>query len=238
MKYLVLAFLLVGCSQEVAPIDVNNTHKSSASIQKISAIFHTATHEDVQKFYNALQYGYYFGIKDGQNEDMYMATILTEVGTNLVGVRESLNYSCDALPKIFSYYATNGGHNTDGRCNGHKANQELIANKAYSNRLGNGDIGTGDGWIFRGGGYAQTTGRYNYQLIANTVNHKLGTSYTAEDFANNIHKPYISSLGSMRYWLQVNAGSCETMKCVTNKWNKHTHTYKEREANYNMIKEL
>ena len=41
-------------------------------------------------------------------------------------------------------------------------NKQGIANRAYANRMSNGDEQSGDGWRFRGRGYIQLTGRANY----------------------------------------------------------------------------
>ena len=234
---LLLAFGLVACVNP-PEVSVPYTKQSYTSKSKLKTIFKTATPESINKFYESLQYGHNFGLVSKMNEDMYLATILTEVGTDLVGVRENLNYSCSSLKTMFSYYSKNGGYNDDGRCNNHDANQPAIGNKAYSNRLGNGGVSTGDGYRFRGGGYAQTTGRYNYQVIVDGVNKLIGSSYTVDNFADNIHKPYIANLGGMGYWYQVDAGSCDTMDCVTDKWNKYTKSREERNSNYVWISGL
>ena len=46
---------------------------------------------------------------------------------------------------------------------------ELIANHTYANRMGNGDVASGDGFRYRGRGLIQLTGKENYQEFANSV---------------------------------------------------------------------
>jgi len=49
------------------------------------------------------------------------------------------------------------------------AGEQAIANRVYANRIGNGDEASGDGWRFRGSGYKQLTGRYNYAEIGKLI---------------------------------------------------------------------
>lgn len=69
---------------------------------------------------------------------------------------ENLNYSSDGLIRIFRKYFP-------GNLNESYARQpERIANRVYSNRMGNGDEASGDGWRYRGRGAIQLTGKSNY----------------------------------------------------------------------------
>lgn len=61
---------------------------------------------------------------------------------------------------------------------------QALANRVYSNRNGNGDEASGDGWRFRGRGLIQVTGRANYKAVgydqkADQVAQPLGAVQTA-----------------------------------------------------------
>lgn len=47
--------------------------------------------------------------------------------------------------------------------------ERKMANAAYSNRLGNGDVASDDGWRYRGSGWIQTTGRSNFSALAHSI---------------------------------------------------------------------
>lgn len=87
------------------------------------------------------------------------ASFIAQVGhesRQLQACEENLNYSAEALvriwPKRFDAAVA-------ARCARHP---ELIANRAYANRYGNGDEDSGDGWRYRGRGLIQITFRDNY----------------------------------------------------------------------------
>jgi putative chitinase len=69
---------------------------------------------------------------------------------------ENLNYSAAGLLKTFSRHF-------QGVSEQYARQPEKIANRAYSDRLGNGNEQSGDGWRFRGRGFIQLTGRDNYK---------------------------------------------------------------------------
>lgn len=76
---------------------------------------------------------------------------------------ENLNYSGDRLELIFPKYFTNGDAVKYHR------DPEAIANRVYSNRMGNGDESSGDGYKFRGRGILQVTGKVNYMKCSESL---------------------------------------------------------------------
>ena len=96
-----------------------------------------------------------------------IAMFLAQTGHESGGFRvfeENLNYSAKALELLFSKYFKNKDTNYYAR------RPEKIANIIYSNRMGNGDELSGDGWKYRGRGAIQITGRHNYELLSRDCN--------------------------------------------------------------------
>lgn len=69
---------------------------------------------------------------------------------------ENLNYSLEALLRVFPKY-----FNT-GNVEGYVRKPIEIASRVYANRMGNGDESSLEGWFYRGRGYIQLTGKNNY----------------------------------------------------------------------------
>jgi putative chitinase len=75
-------------------------------------------------------------------------------------VTENLNYSAEALSRVWpSRFPADIAA-------AYARNPEKIANRAYCDRMGNGDEASGDGWTYRGRGLIQLTGKDNYAAFS------------------------------------------------------------------------
>jgi len=79
-------------------------------------------------------------------------------------LKENLNYRAVTLRKVFPKYFPN-----DQLAAQYAGKQEMIANKVYANRMGNGDEASGDGFRYCGRGLIQLTGKNNYQNFADSI---------------------------------------------------------------------
>lgn len=103
-----------------------------------------------------------YGINSKIRLAHFLSQVAHESGWFNVTV-ENLNYSADGLMRIFPKYFTNEQAMKYAR------QPEKIANHVYSNRMGNGDESSGDGWKFRGRGFIQLTGAENYKKFAEFI---------------------------------------------------------------------
>lgn len=90
----------------------------------------------------------------------FFAQVLHESGCMRFDA-ENLNYSSDALRRVFGRYFP-----TPREADAYARQPEKIANKVYANRMGNRGEASGDGWRYRGRGLIQLTGRNNYKALA------------------------------------------------------------------------
>lgn len=89
---------------------------------------------------------------------------------NFRSLQENLNYSEKALNAVFGRYFGSASHKRNAA--EYARNPEKIANYVYMDEFRKykmGNVNEGDGWLFRGRGLKQLTGRENYTRFGATV---------------------------------------------------------------------
>lgn len=77
-------------------------------------------------------------------------------------MEENLNYRAATLLKLFPKTPKRAWGFTPEEAAAYEKQPKRIANRIYSNRMGNRDEASGDGWRFRGSGFLQLTGHSNF----------------------------------------------------------------------------
>ena len=104
-----------------------------------------------------------YDINTPQRIAAFIAQCSHESG-GFVALKENLNYRAVTLRKIFPKYFP-----TDDLANAFAGKPEMIANRVYASRMGNGDEASGDGYRYCGRGLIQLTGKSNYQAFADSL---------------------------------------------------------------------
>lgn len=126
-----------------------------------------ATAKNLQLYYEPLMDAMNrFGIDTPERQAMFVANIAHESGA-LSATVENMNYSAERLAVVWP-----GRFAVDPKAKKKEPNKlaiaiarqpERIANTVYSNRMGNGDYQSGDGWKYRGRPLMGTTGKEMYR---------------------------------------------------------------------------
>lgn len=83
---------------------------------------------------------------------------------NFKAFSENLNYGAKGLRNIFRKYFP-----TDALARAYERKPAKIANRVYGNRMGNGDEASGEGWLYKGRGPLQLTGKNNYRAFGRYI---------------------------------------------------------------------
>jgi len=113
-----------------------------------------------------------FDLMSNQRRAAAIGQFLVEAGPGFNEIVENLNYSAERASQVFHTIFP-----TPADAAPYVGNAQRFANHVYANRNGNGDEASGDGYLFRGRGLIQLTGRKEYTDFGRTINK------TAEDAA-------------------------------------------------------
>lgn len=114
-----------------------------------------------------------FQIEKPEHVAAWLAQLAVE-SAGFSAVEENLNYSAAGLVRAWPnrFYVSPTGIPDAALASGrawaptYARAPERLANLVYSERMGNGDWKSGDGWKYRGRGLKQLTGRDNYRLCS------------------------------------------------------------------------
>lgn len=123
----------------------------------------------------------------------WLATLAHESArfTRLV---ENLNYSAEGLAATWpARYADMAGQ-PSALAQSIARKPATIASLTYANRMGNGPSETGDGWIYRGRGLIQITGRDNYDRSGDALGLDLILN------PERLEDPYYAALSAAEWW--------------------------------------
>ena len=152
---------------------------------------------------------------------------------NFKFLTENLNYSADGLLKIFPKYFKD-----KATADAYARKPEKIGSRVYSNRMGNGDEASGEGFKFRGRGYIQLTGKDNYKQFG---------AFVGEDLVANpdlvaTKYPLTSAaffFDKNKLWDICDKGDTpEVVKLVTKRVNGGTHGLEDRLNKFNTFNTL
>lgn len=104
--------------------------------------------------------------KYGIDTPIRLAAFLSQCGHESMGftvMLENLNYSAEALMRVFpKYFTLTQAHQ-------YARQPQAIGNRVYANRMGNGNEDSGDGYRHRGHGLIQLTGKDNHRAFAASI---------------------------------------------------------------------
>ena len=153
----------------------------------LGQLFPNSALETIQTLtYYINEYGAAFGIDTKEKLTHFLAQVGAETGgLTTLNTSENLNYTTsNRLKEVFYVFNPNNPNSIDPTP--YLNNPQGLANLVYCCRYGNGNVSSGDGWYYRGGGILQLTWKGNYTDYYNFLqNVNLGWSYTGPDDVRN-----------------------------------------------------
>jgi putative chitinase len=109
---------------------------------------------------------------------------------------------------------------------------EMIANSVYANRMGNGNIESGEGWKFRGRGLKQLTGKFNHIQASKA----LGVDVVANP--DLLLDPQWASMSAAWFWSENKCGplaDADDFVGLTKRINGGTIGLEDRQKRYKAV---
>lgn len=158
-----------------------------------------------------------------------VAGFLSQTGHESGGFRfttENLNYRAEALTRVWpSRFPL-------GVAESYAMQPEKIANRAYADRMGNGNEASGDGWKYRGRGLIQLTGADNYAAFS------LDADNEALSDPDSVAEPELAALSAGWFWSKNGLNALADAKDIvgmTRRINGGTNGLDDRQLRYSRL---
>jgi len=158
-----------------------------------------------------------------------VAGFLAQIGHESGGFRftsENLNYRADALTRVWP------SRFPPGVAESYAMQPEKIANRAYADRMGNGDEASGDGWKYRGRGLIQLTGADNYASFSMDADNE------ALSDPDSVAEPELAALSAGWFWSKNGLNALADAKDIvgmTRRINGGTNGLDDRQMRYSRL---
>ena len=158
-----------------------------------------------------------------------VAGFLAQVGHESGGFRvttEDLHYRAEALTRVWPQRFP------PGVAESYAMQPEKIANRAYADRMGNGDEASGNGWAYRGRGLIQLTGKDNYAAFSLEANNE---ALTKPDLVAEVE---LAALSAGWFWSRNGLNTLADNKDIvgmTVKINGGTNGLDDRQMRYSRL---
>ena len=190
---------------------------------------------DVDDWYDALvEVMPKYGITTERRVAHFLSQCAHESG-GFKRLEENLNYSAKALRAVFGRYF---GPAPKRDADEYHRKPEMIANYVYMDEFRKykmGNVNEGDGWLFRGRGLKQLTGRHNYTKFGESV------GMTAEEAAEYVATPKGAIESACWFWNTNNLNNIadtDDVKRMTKKINGGTIGLEDRQRRYKKAMEV
>jgi putative chitinase len=177
-----------------------------------------------------------YGINTPDIFHEFFANLLEESG-EFLHYEENLNYSVQRLmtvwPKRFP---------TEDSAKGYAMNAKALAMKVYGNRKDLGNQSEEDGWLFRGGGPIQLTGRANFTAFGNWMAKKYKTNLPPEKWAELLRTNDAYGIHSACWIFSIamklnDEAERDEMQAIVKRINGGLTNYATRMKYYNLCKQ-
>lgn len=223
--------------------------------EMLQILFNASDSKELDEVANVINsLGSHFGINTNLRLAHFLAQVREEIGPKFEPRIESLNYSESSVLKTFKQITPDQAEQYARDEDTPVADQVAIANIVYANRMGNGNAdsnGNGkldkqdDGYMYRGRGTLQITGKYNYQEVQKRIDKYYPNSGVNILTGSNVDSLLGSILIGMGFWIWkdlyrlADAGtSKQVVDSITAVINKYTNSYDHRYNHFSKLVSL